>query len=92
MSLWGLTKSGNSDSFVWKTTLAPLPGVRVSSIPGRTCALPRGQLVADDTRVGDDFTQPQLQVDLALKGTRIEGHGEQPRKVERCRVSVRKWW
>lgn len=31
--------------------------------------------MADDTRVGDDFAQPQLQVDLALKGTRTEGHG-----------------
>lgn len=44
-------------------------------MPGRTRALPRGQLMGDDTRVGDDFTQPQLQVDLALKGTRTEGHG-----------------
>ena len=41
-------------------------------VPGRQAVapsrvLPRGQLVADDTRVGDDLTQPQLQVDLALE-------------------------
>lgn len=30
--------------------------------------------MADDARVGDDLTQPQLQVDFALKGTRTEGH------------------
>lgn len=51
---------------------APLPGVSYYS--GHTHVLPRSQLVADDTRVGDDLTQPQFQVDLALKGTRIEGH------------------
>lgn len=59
---------------------APLLGIlthcqRSGSGPSRPAVgpsrvLPRGQLVADDARIGDDLTQPQLQVDLALEGTR----------------------
>lgn len=54
------------------------PAHRLRGVTGpektAVCVLPRGQLVADGARVGDDLAQPQLQVDLALEDTRIEGH------------------
>lgn len=90
MSSWGINQVWEFRFIGLKNNNPPYClGVRVS-ISGQTRVLPRSQLVADDTGVGDDLTQPQLQVDLALKGTRTEGHGGHDQAQWRAATSVRK--
>ena len=73
VSSGGSPASGNPDSSAFKSQPTHCQGS--GSGPSRrdvgpSRVLPRGQLVADDARISDDLTQPQLQVDLALESTR----------------------